>query len=265
MRATVFLILCAAIAGGCDNVTYVGTDEGGLRSFALTEDTAPLAEGEDAVIFLVEDRVELPLREPDQDRMRELRQGANDVTIPWDRLPHRDLGDYTLSVDWVLINLDEAPHLATVTLNGVSEFTEYVPGVFVDDEDVFAEFASWERTYELGPLERLTGTIRPEELDEVAIDLATVVNGVANADAIVHPDSHSALDPRAIPFVPEVIPALVAARLGIRTTEPANLVLEYIVRVHDPDDRLVRLDSAWELPAPTPFMPGSLRMMEETP
>ena len=29
MRATVFLILCAAIAGGCDNVTYVGTDEGG--------------------------------------------------------------------------------------------------------------------------------------------------------------------------------------------------------------------------------------------
>lgn len=245
---------------GCSDQQYVG--EGGFYTFALTEDTAPFVETEDGNLYLVEQRVELPLRAPTDEQMAEL---STDVEgLPWARRPWVERHDYELEIDWVIINLDEEERTVALTFNGINEFHEYLPGFTVDEDEVIPEFAQWERTIVLEPLERRYGTIREEHLDEVAVDLATVVNGVTNANLIVHPDSHSAVDPRATPFVPSVVPALVGLRAGLRASSTSNVVVELTVRVRDERGVVIEnVQRAWELPVPEVFMPSSIVPPEE--
>ncbi|MBC7173895.1 MAG: hypothetical protein H5U40_15750, partial [Polyangiaceae bacterium] len=164
-----------------------------------------------------------------------------------------------VEVDYVLINLDDAPHRVTVVANPINEFHEYSPGVVLDDEDIFAEFAGYERLVEVPALGRLTGKIRREQVDEMAADLASVVQpDVTNPNTFMHPDSQSDRDPRAIPFVPRVVPGLVGIKMGLRIEEPSNVVCELTIRVRDDEDRIVRESEAWQLPAPIIFEPSSI-------
>ncbi|MBJ70646.1 MAG: hypothetical protein CMN31_04780 [Sandaracinus sp.] len=253
--------LALPLAGGCSDQEYVGED--GFYAFAITEDTPAFFETEDAALFLVEERIELPLRAPTDAQLAELSEGAEE--LPWARRPWVERHDYELELDWVLINLDDEGRTVTITVNGINEFHEYMPGFVVDDEEVIAEFAQWERTVRVGPQERLFGTIREEQLDEVAVDLATVVNGVSNANQVVHPDNHSSRDPRSMQFVPAIVPALTGVRVGLRSAGAGNLVMEVTARVRDTEGRVVsNVENAWELPEPEIFMPSSL-MAEEEP
>lgn len=268
MRRLIALCILGCI--GCSDTTYVG--ETGFHTFAMAEDTPPYAVAEGSAVYLVEQTVELPIREPRPERFDALSIIPEGYVIPYDRLPWMERHEYEIQVDYTVINLDDTERRVAIVLNGGNEFDEYFPGVIVDDDEVIVEFAGWERTVVLAPLGRDSGTIREEEIDEIAVDLATVVNGVTNANLIVHPNSHSAHDPRAIPFVPTVVPALVALRLGVRTEAevddpdmppPApNLVVEWTVRVRDPNDRIVAIDRAWQLPARTPFLPASVVPVE---
>ncbi|MCB9618888.1 MAG: hypothetical protein H6724_05470 [Sandaracinus sp.] len=253
-------VLVALGATGCSDQQYVG--EGGFQTFALTEDTAPFVATDDGNLYIVEQRVELPLREPTDPQMAEL---STDVDgLPWARRPWVERHDYELEVDWVVINLDDEEREVAFTINGINEFHEYLPGFTIDENEVIPEFAQWERSMILEPQERRYGTIREEQLDEVAVDLATVVNGVTNANLIVHPDSQSSLDPRATPFVPAVVPALVGFRAGLRATTPSNVVVELTVRVRDERGVVIEnVDNAWELPVPEIFMPSSVVPPEE--
>jgi hypothetical protein len=230
---------------------FVG--EGGLFTFAITEDTPAAIEEEDTAIFLVEQRIELPIAEPSEEAMASLFEGSED--LPWERNPWVLRHDYEIVVDWVLVNLDDAPHTITITMNGISEFHEYVPLFAIVDEELVADYAGWERTYRVEPLERRFGTIREEEFDEIAVDLATVVNGAPNANQIVYFQNQSAHDERSMRYIPRVIPALTGLRAGLRSTSPGNVVLELTVRVRDENDKIVPLDEAWELPVPVQFSP----------
>lgn len=264
------IALAFVLLAACDDVKYVG--ETGFHTFAMTPDTAPFAVAEGTAVFLVEQTVELPIREPRQEVFDALSNIPEGYVIPYARLPWIERHDYEIQIDYTVINLEDSERRVAIVLNGGNEFHEYFPGVIVDDDEVIVEFSGWERTVVLPPLGRDTGTIREEEIDEIAVDLATVVNGVMNANLIVHPNSHSAHDPRAIPFIPTVVPALVALRLGVRAEIDAddedmpppapNLVLEWTIRVRDPNDRIVRIDRAWQLPAREAFEPSSL-MPEE--
>jgi hypothetical protein len=252
---------------GCSDVSYVG--DAGFQQFAMTAATPALAVGEESALYLVEQTIELPIREPRPAQFDALSTIPEGVTIPYARMPWVKRHDYEIQIDYTIINLDDAQRRVTVVLNGGNEFHEYMPGFIIDDEEVIVEFSGWENTLVLEPLGRASGTIREEEIDEIAADLATVVNGVTNANTIVHPNSQSAHDPRAIPFVPSVVPALVALRLGVRTEGPAgddpmmpppapNLVVEWTLRVRDTKDRVVRPSRAWQLPARIAFEPSSL-------
>lgn len=245
---------------GCSDQQYIG--EGGFHTFAITEDTPPFVETEDGNLYLVEQRIELPLRTPTDAQMAELATGVEG--LPWARRPWVERHDYELEIDWVILNLDDERRTVALTFNGINEFHEYMPGFTVDEDEVIPEFAQWERTMVLEPLERRYGTIREEHLDEVAVDLATVVNGVTNANLIVHPESHSAIDPRAVPFVPSVVPALVGVRAGLRSTSTSNVVVELTVRVRDERGVVIEdVQRAWELPVPEIFMPSSIVPPEE--
>jgi len=236
----------------CADHEHIG--EVPFHQFAITEATAAFFEGEDESFFLVEQRVELTLEPPTDSEMNDL---SAEAPAPFPRMPWAEQGDYAIEIDWALVNLDDQEHRVLIAFNGINEFHEYVPGIQEGEEEIVPDLSQWERTIELGPLERRSGTVREAELEEVAVDLATVVNGAPNANQIVHRDNHSASDARSQMYIPEVIPALVGVRasLGMSGASAGNIVLELTVRVRDESDKIVAFEDSWELPAPTPFMP----------
>jgi hypothetical protein len=218
---------------------YIG--DGKLYQVAITEDTPPaLSIDEEAALFIVETHAELPVRAPNAAERTALARASQ----PFPRLPWVERDDIAIQVDFTLTNLDNEPHNIDVILNGANEFHEYVPRVLMDDEQAIPLHSQWERRYDLAPRQRLAATVREEELDEMAVDLATVVNGAPNSDEIVYFENNSASDKRAQPFIPKVIPGLTALRFGLRATEASNVLLEVSVRVRDEADKLAHDDEA---------------------
>ncbi|MCZ7687052.1 MAG: hypothetical protein M5U28_53230 [Sandaracinaceae bacterium] len=194
--------------------------------------------GGDGDVFLVEQRIEIPYRLPTAEELAALGD-VGDAQIPYASLPWLRRGDIELQIDYTISNLatDQTVDVA-VTANGFNEFHEYNPGIQIVENEVVPDYSGWERTIRLEPGARVSGTIRQEHFDEIAVDLATVVNGVPNANQIVHPQSHSAVDPRQQMFIPDVIPGLVGVRMGLRAIAeaggaPPTLVMELTLRAFD--------------------------------
>lgn len=257
-------ILIAAIslgAAGClEEQRYITPEGGGPWAFAVDMDTPPFFTSDDGDAYLVEQRIEIPFRQPTEEEWAELGD-IGDAQIPYARLPWLRRGDIELQIDYTVSNLEpESPVTVGVTVNGFNEFHEYNPGIQIVENRIAFDFAGWERTVQLGPGERVSGTIREEHLDEIAVDLATVVNGAPNANQIVHPQSHSAVDRRSQQFIPDVVPALTGVRAGLRVATgsgapPPMLVMELTVRVRDVRGVLVRGDDEPWVP-PTPALIG---------
>jgi len=258
------------LAAGCTNQGFVGDTEG-IVAFAMDETVPPLAVGRRTALFMVESRIELPLREPSAAEMNALTRGAGDVTIPWTRLPWAQEHDYEIQIDYVISNLEDHVVTTAFTVNGFNEFEEYVPSSSPGAEGAtLPDFSGYERTLVLQPFERHAGTVREEQMDEIAVDLATMVNGAPNTNEVLHPDNQSQHDPRSRMYIPEVIPALTGFRVGLRAesevsegdigepptvSPPPRLVAEVSVLIRDEAGRIVSQSNAWVLPVPTVFYP----------
>jgi hypothetical protein len=230
-------LVALALAACQTQPEYLG--DGKLYQVALTQDTMPALQVEDAALYIVETRAELRVREPSAAELSAL-SGAGDRAQPFPPLPWVSRDDIPIQVDFTLTNLDNEKRNIDVIVNGANEFFEYVPRVLMDEEQAIPLHSQWERRYDLAPKQRLAATVREEELDEMAIDLATVVNGAPNSDEIIYFENNSATDLRAKPFIPKVIPGLIALRLGMRATQASNVLLEVSVRVRDGADKLAR-------------------------
>lgn len=256
MRAFAILALAYALAGCADERRYVGD---GVHTIAITEETGAAFETDEGALFIVERRIDLPVSQPADSVIADLQQGAQGRELPFPRLPWVERGDVETQIDFTLSSLDDEERDIGVIVNGYNEFHEYVPGVIEIEDEPVPEFSQWERVIKLGPGQRYVGTIREDELDEVAVDLATVVNGAPSSAEIVYSENKSGTDPRAQPYIPSVVPGLVGVRLGLRTLEAAVVVLEATVRVRDVNDRLAQDGEAVMVPMPVEFMP----VMEE--
>lgn len=235
-----------AAVGCADDRVYIGEDK--LFQVALTDDTAPAVEGEEGALFIVETRADVPVIRPTDTEMQDLYRGREShPRLPFPRLPWIERGDIELSVDFTLSNLDDEPHDVDVTINGANEFHEYFPGVVDVEDEPVPLHAQWERRYTIEPKSRITRTVREEEIDEAAVDLATVVNGAPNPDQIVYFESKSATDKRTRRYIPDVIPGLIALRLGLRATDAGPILLEATIRARDVGGKLVDDDSNDEM------------------
>ena len=268
MRNVGALALGLLLAAGCTNQDFVGD---GVTAFAMEETTPPLTVGERSALFMIESRIELPIKAPTSADMRQLQMGAGDVTIPWARLPWVQEHDYEIQLDYVISNLEDHQVTTAFTVNGINEFDEYVPSFTPGAEGTtLPDFSGYERGLVLGPYERQAGTVREEEMDEIAVDLATVVNGAPNSNEVLHPNNQSQHDPRSQMYIPDVIPALTGFRVGLRAESeafegdigepptfapPPRLVAEVSVLIRDESGRIVSQSDAWELPAPTIIYP----------
>lgn len=234
------IVVVAALAslGACtDERRYIGED--GKVEVELRMDTEPAFMDDETAIFIVEERVELPVTQPSQTALGDLSQAASAFEdLPFARLPWVERGDLEIQVDFRLANLDDESHQVSVTVNGFNEFDEYEPGIVVIDMEPVPDYSQWERLYDLDPKEQISGTIREEEFDEVAVDLATVVNGAPNSNQIVFFENKSATDTRSQRYIPEAIPGLMGFRLGLRTTGKSRIKLTASVRVRDAGQRL---------------------------
>ncbi len=228
------LLLLAACG---DTREYIGN--GKLYQVALTQTTPPVFASRDGALYIVETRAQLPVRKPSPMEMMDRQTGVKAFKkLPYPRLPWVERGDDEIEVDFTLSNLDDKPHDIDVVVNGANEFDEYFPGVAVVERNPVPMHAQWERRYTLGPKDRQSHTVREEELDEAAVDLATVVNGAPNPDEVVYFENNSSSDPRSQKYIPAVIPGLVALRLGLRSLEQGRILLEASVRVRDVGDKL---------------------------
>lgn len=265
-RAALGALGLAAVLSGCIADQRFVTNELGEGPWLIPidRDTPVFFESDDASLFLVEERVLFPFREPTDEETAEMGQ-VGDLQVPYASLPFVRRGDIEVQVDFTLSYLaseDAGPVAVTVRLNGINEFHEYDPQVAVVDDDLVVDFSQWERAYRLSPGERVSGTIRQQELDEVAVDLATVVNGAPNANQIVYFENQSAHDRRSQMYLPDLVPALTGVRIGVMSQGQDDegalpLLLEATVRVTDRRKVLVQgSDDPWQAPAPALFSPA---------
>lgn len=238
---------------GCNNMDrrYLSPEDSTVYALAFTPDTEPLFEGEEENLYALETEVDLPIRMPTDAEASALGDA------PW-----VNRGDYYLEVTFTLTNLDTtATRVVSATLNGISPDYVYVPGFTEDEGEAVPDFSQWERTYALAPGESRTVTIREEELDEVAVDLASATSTEECgylANLIVYFANQSGIDARSTACMPPVIPNLVGFNLGIRAlaAEPPPIVLEASVMVRDVHDRIAAPgQEAWVPPEPTAFTP----------
>lgn len=229
-------VACACACG--DPRTYVG--DGTLYQVALTPTTAAALMTDNGALYVVETHAELPIRAPSSAELAQLQSGVKAyANLPFPRLPWVQRDDLALQLEFSLSNLDGTAHDVDVIVNGADEFFEYVPKVIEpDDEAPIPLHSQWERRYHLDGDERIAVTVREEEFDEMAVDLATVVNGAPNSDEVVYFENKSNSDPRSMKYIPKVIPGLTALRLGLRAEQPGTILLEATLRVRDVGDKL---------------------------
>jgi len=109
------------------------------------------------------------------------------------------------------------------------------------------------------------GTFTYQDMEEVVIDLATVMNIIENGPAgdPADPDSDPKVtlanhafniknrsydDPLVAPYIPGTIAGLTGFDIGLRTYAPANLAIEIVVEVVDKDSgKVVDRDSDREI------------------
>jgi hypothetical protein len=227
------------------------------EAVALTEGTPPaFVTEDDEEIFIVTRDFELPITPPKNADLDKLTQKAEGRDLPFPRLPWVDDGDMDLELAYTLANQGDTDVLASVILNGRNEFNVYTPAAL--------DFNQWERRFALKPKERVQGIVTELEMQEIAIDLATVVNGAPVSNLVVHFQSQSGRDERVAEYVPSLVPGLVGLTAGIMTTSAANVVLELSIRAQDHGGRLAkRGEKRWQLPEPTPFVPVVIDEDEE--
>lgn len=248
---------------GCEANTYLG--DAGVFQLALLETSAPLATYRESALFKVERAVIIPMSGPQSEEDWSSLWTDNEG-LPWERRPWLERHDYELEIDWTLTNLDDVEHTLTLYVNGRNEFDHYLPQYGRDLAGLVPDTNQFERTLALAPLGELAGTIREDQLDEVAVDLASVVNGASDpAYLMTHA---SALDPDSAALVPPIVPGLTMLYVGLQVLRPlgseldpdlagANVVLEFSVRVRDRAGRLVAEDQAF-LPNVREVLPADI-------
>lgn len=228
------------------------------EQLGMTENVTPLnADGENP-LYEVRLPVQLPVKEPSSAAREEL-QGT---TGPFPSRPWVLANDIEVSVAWTLINLDDDTHEVEILVDPWNEFGRYWPGLQVidaQDGEVLPNLSGINIRRELpgvkdalGRDSRIHGVFTFDDMKELAVDFATVINIMENPPASAseegggpsieelvnhtfHVENRRGSTPLTDGMTPEVIPALVGFDMGLRATEPVNVAIEFTVEIRDHD------------------------------
>jgi hypothetical protein len=193
-----------------------------------------------------------------------------------DPVPWAQARDFDIEIQYSVKKLEMQKMTVLVTCNGVNEFGDYVPAMYIEptanDEDQAPPpnlLAS--PPLELEPGATVTGVFREDQLRESALDLEAITRYPSAGDVmatpfivIEHRSNVSSLGLDAIP-TGDVTPAHVRYQLGV--SADGHVVLDYTVRVRDHNGKLARptdkdlyVNDAAALPPPAAPMPTPTMM-----
>lgn len=237
----------------------------------MTDTMAPAIDDGEVQIYIVQTPVALPVRRPTDDERKAL--GAQD---PYPRQPFFLASDARIAVKFTLSNLDpEKSAVVELLLDPWNEFVRYTPGNQVSDEQTIPNLSGIDRYFVLKPLSRIEGILTPDDMNEMAIDLATVENIAKNPvdpmSAFGGPvlfnrafnvqNRSNQPDPLISPFIPPVIAGLTGFDLGLRTSAPAKVAVEISLDVTDLNGkRIITPDNTTDKPMFTDKSPPGTRL-----
>jgi hypothetical protein len=185
--------------------------------------------------------VPLPLRRPSDD---ERPRGDAD---PYPRPPFHNATETRITARYTISNLENKQHTVELLIDPWNEFVRYSPGVIIVDEETQPNFSGIDRFFVLPPLGRIEGILTPDDMAELATDLATAMklerqpppdDGQFAGPALYNrafnvQNRSSQFDPVLAPYIPTNIAGLVGFDLGLRTSAPAKIAVEVVLDIED--------------------------------
>lgn len=252
-----FAVACAMASSG----TLGCGDEEVERSLppaqvGMNQQVAPIYDDGEMQIYEVKSQIQFPIIAPDALTMDSLED--TDVP-PYPRAPWITKEDVRVQLTWTLSNLDEVEHVVEVLVDPWNEFGRYWPGLQIvdaDNQEFMPNLSGIDKYYIVpgkgaGEASRIHGTYTFDDMDELAIDFATVMNMIAYPplipggggeyeDPTVTYTNHafevrnrSFEDLLIKPYIPAVVPGLTGIDFGLRTYEPATIAIEVAVELVD--------------------------------
>ena len=226
----------------------------------MTKDVAPIYDDGELVIYEVKKGIAFPIIAPNDAARQQLNQEHPE---PYGRLPWVTIEDIGVQVSWTISNLDDEEHVVELLVDPWNEFGRYYPGLQLTDaenEEFMPNFSGIDKRYIAlgkgsGDESRVHGTYAFADLEEVAVDLATVMNIIADppmaenededprvtyANHAFHWQNRSYDDLLVSYWVPAVVAGLTGLDLGFRTYEPATIAIEVAVEVVDKTGKRIR-------------------------
>ncbi len=210
---------------------------------AMNDQLAPTFDDGQTQIFQVSTPVVLPVRAPIASELAEL--GAQD---PYPRAPFQLSGDTRVTVKYIVSNLDNTQHTIELLVDPWNEFVRFVPGIVVTDEGAEPNLSGIDKYFVLPPLARVEGVFTPDDVKELATDLATcqaIANAPPAADgggiqagalmnrAFNTQNRSFTGDPVLNKYFPNVVAGLTGFDLGIRSDAPMNVSVEVVIDITD--------------------------------
>lgn len=235
----------------------------GPVDLGMTNTLTAYYNNEELTLYEVQTPVPLPVRQPTASELSSLGPAPADTGYP--TYPWLLASDESLEVHYTISNLDSQDHAVWLLIDPWNEFVRYDPGItVVDDEDAEPNWG-YDLSFLVPAMSRVEGTITTDDMQEIAIKLASVENllnssqakaadadggGVvdagggdteisgfdptATANNIFNPQNRSnGDDPLYTPWIPPVIAGLTGFDLGLRTMENANVAVEITINVQD--------------------------------
>jgi hypothetical protein len=253
-------LLALAALTGCNNGQETQRTLNPV-ALGMSDQETPVYSDDEMTLYESKLPVQLPILAPTQTEMNELKGGVQ----PYGREPWLKLDDTQVRLNWTLTNLDKYPHDVELMIDPWNEFGRYYPGMELTDpqEQTFEpNLSGIDIIYHLdgsnsGATSRMDGTFTVQDMDELAIDFATVMNIIKLVPASTTDDNSDDMgdysgplalanhafnvqnrsydDPLIAKYIPKVIAGLTGFDIGLRTREPANVALEFVVEMLDPN------------------------------
>ncbi len=245
-------IACGVSMNGCSNGASQVAQPIAL---GMTNTLTPFYMDENTTLYEVQVPVPLPIRKPTAAELAAL----TGKDPPYPRPPFLLDSDEQIEIHYTLTNLDTASHVVELLIDPWNEFVRYRPGItVVSDDETLPNLSGIDEYFVVAGLSRTTGTITPDDTNDLAVKLATVENVMAQpgadmsgitTDGAESYDMSSTTelinhifniqnrtntgDPLITPYIPSVIAGLTGWDLGLRTSEPANVAVEITVDLTD--------------------------------
>jgi hypothetical protein len=240
----------------------------------MTADMDPTYDDGEVRIYEVKLPVGFPVVQPTEAQRSSLASVENTPNY-LSHYPWVTNADLQVQITWTLTNLDAEDHNVWLLIDPWNEYGRYWPGFTLDDEELIPNYSGIQLYFEVpgtasGRETRRHGTFTFEDMNELAIDFATVMNLIANPPPSEDPDGYEGLatyanhafntenrsynDLYVKGYIPGLIPGLTGIDIGLRTHAPANVAIEIGVEVVDKGNQKVHETDLTPWPEPAEFI-----------